>query len=80
MTKSLEKWISEIQYQALNDNYLKMPGDWADQMRIDALRELKPGPGQYSCGYCGTGLEIPENMLNGPESHEKNARLSTKGD
>lgn len=56
MTKSLEKWIAEIQYQALEDNYLVLPGDWASEIKRDALEELVPGEGEYSCGNCGTGL------------------------
>lgn len=61
MTKSLEKWVAEIQYQALNDNYLVLPGDWAERMVLDSLKELTPGEGEYSCGNCGVRLEGVNN-------------------
>ena len=46
--RSLEKWIAEIQYQALSDNYLVMPKDWAERIELDLepTRDLA----QASCG------------------------------
>lgn len=41
MMKTLEWWISQIQYQALSDNYLTLPGDWADQIEVQGYRLIR---------------------------------------
>lgn len=40
--KSLEWWIAQIQYQALADNYLILPPDWVEQMRLDGIVVIEP--------------------------------------